>query len=381
MNCYNANNYTVRNGCCSSSDCGSYVAVQGPVGPMGPEGPRGEQGPMGPRGIKGDAGCPGPVGPRGAAGPTGPRGPQGVRGDAGPKGEQGLMGIQGIQGNPGPVGPKGDRGPAGPKGDPGPVGPAGPKGDRGETGERGPVGEQGPAGEQGPQGEKGEKGEPGEQGPQGEKGEKGEKGDTGEQSPQGEQGEKGDTGEQGPQGEIGEKGEPGETPEITVVESTPTAYRLQFKTAAQDITTPNLIAPLQEYHADISASGSTLSVLLDRLLLTYQNLSSTSVKISISPKDEAVPILTDMRRTTIFGGGSIEVQNFDNTTVSKDTVLDSLVYSQSQEEHSMKIRQQDPVTKLWSLCEIHSFISNGGARTSVWVQWSETNVSYAAPTA
>lgn len=87
-----------------------------------------------------------------------------------------------------------------------------------------------------------------------------------------------------------------------------------------------------------------------------------------------------IRRSTIYGGGSIEVQNFDNTTVSKSTVLDAIMYTQSQEEHTMKIRQQDPSTKLWSLCEIHSFISNGGARTSVWVQWSEINVSYTAPT-
>lgn len=87
-----------------------------------------------------------------------------------------------------------------------------------------------------------------------------------------------------------------------------------------------------------------------------------------------------IRRSTIYGGGSIEVQNFDNTTVSKSTVLDALMYTQSQEKYTMKIRQQDPTTKLWSLCEIHSFISNGGARASVWVQWSEINVSYTAPT-
>ena len=93
-----------------------------------------------------------------------------------------------------------------------------------------------------------------------------------------------------------------------------------------------------------------------------------------------MPILTDIRRTSIYGGGSIEVQNNDNTTVSKSLVLDSIMYSQSQEEHSMKIRQQNPTTKLWSLCEVHSFISNGGARASVWVQWSEINVSYSAPT-
>lgn len=79
-------------------------------------------------------------------------------------------------------------------------------------------------------------------------------------------------------------------------------------------------------------------------------------------------------------GGTIEVQTFDNTTASKSVVPDSLMYSRSEEEHSIKIRQQDPATKLWSLCEIHSFISANGARTSVWVQWSGTDVTYAAPT-
>ena len=87
-----------------------------------------------------------------------------------------------------------------------------------------------------------------------------------------------------------------------------------------------------------------------------------------------------MRRTTIYNSGSVESQTFDNTTVSGRIVLDDIVYSQSQETHSMKIRQQNPDTKLWSLCEIHSFISNGGARTSVWVQWREYDVTYEEPT-
>ena len=46
----------------------------------------------------------------------------------------------------------------------------------------------------------------------------------------------------------------------------------------------------------------------------------------------------------------------------------------------MKIRQQDPVSKLWSLSGIHSFLSVGGARTSVRIQWSEYNVAYEIPT-
>ena len=46
----------------------------------------------------------------------------------------------------------------------------------------------------------------------------------------------------------------------------------------------------------------------------------------------------------------------------------------------MCIRQQDPVTKLWSMCEINSFLSAGGALCSIRIQWSEYDVAYAAPT-
>lgn len=199
--------------------------------------------------------------------------------------------------------------------------------------------------------------------------------------PKGDKGEKGDTGEKGEQGIPGPKGENGETPEITVVEDTPLTYKLNFKTSTEDITTPNLFKSLDEYHVDISATGSTLNIPLGSLILTYQNTSTSSVRISVAPKDTAAPVLTDMRRITIYNNTSIESQTYNNTIVSTRTVLDDLMYSQSQESHSIKIRQQDPVTKLWSLCEIRSFISNGGARTSVWVQWSEVNVSYEAPTA
>ena len=46
----------------------------------------------------------------------------------------------------------------------------------------------------------------------------------------------------------------------------------------------------------------------------------------------------------------------------------------------MRIRQQDPATKLWSMCEINSFLSAGGARCSIRIQWSEYDVTGAAPT-
>lgn len=236
------------------------------------------------------------------------------------------------------------------QGPPGPVGPEGPRGDQG------PRGEQGPQGELDPQGVQGDKGCPG---------------------PQGEQGIPGPEGPAGPKGDPGENGE---TPVITVVEDTPLTYKLNFKTTAEDITSPNLFKPLEEYHVNLSATGSTFNLPLGSLILTYQNTSTTSIRITVAAKDTAVPVLTDMRRITIYNGSSVESQTYNNTTVSTRTVLDDLMYTQSQESHSMTIRQQNPTTNLWSLCEIHTFSSNGGARTSVWVQWSEVDVSYEAPT-
>lgn len=260
------------------------------------------------------------------------------------------------------------------QGSPGPMGPEGPRG------EQCPAGIQGPQGELGPQGVQGDKSCPSPQGEQGIPGPEGPAGPRGEQGVQGPKGDKGDTGEQGVQGIQGEKGETGETPVITVVEDTPLSYKLNFKTSIDDITTPNLFKTLDEYHVDLSASGSTLNIPLGSLVLTYQNTSTTSVRISVAAKNTENPVLTDMRRITIYNGSSVESQTYNNTLVSTKTILDDLMYTQSQESHSIQIRQQNPDTKLWSLCKIHSFISNGGARTSVWIQWSEVNVSYEAPT-
>ena len=251
----------------------------------------------------------------------------------------------------------------------GPVGPEGPRGEQGPRGERGPMGPRGIKREQGIQGPQGEKGDPGEKGEQGIQGLKGEPGE------QGPQGEKGDPGEKGEQGIQGLQGENGETPVITVAEDTFLSYKLHFKTSTQELTTPNLFAPLTEYHVDLSATGSPLTIPLKDLVLTYQNTSSSALRISIAPKDTAAPVLADIRRTTIYDNSTMESQTLDNSTISNTVLLDGTVYTNSQETHVMKIRQQDLATKLWSLCEVHSFLSAGGARSSVRIQWVEDNVS------
>ena len=396
MNYYNCTNRNYPCSCTPSED--NSVVIPGP------QGPKGERGPQGPKGEKGDQGCPGPVGPRGMAGPMGPRGPQGVRGDAGPKGDPGMVGPQGIQGNQGPMGPQGDRGPVGPKGDPGEMGPIGPKGDKGNAGERGPVGAQGPMGEQGPQGVTG---------PQGPQGERGCPGPMGEQGPQGNTGPTGATptievgtvssgrtaqvianntdtgvsldfvvpvGATGATGAQGIQGVTGQTPNIAVAEDTPTSYKVSFKTDTQEITSPNLKSNVAYYNANLATLNSYIDIPLDNLTFTVANTSTTSVRMSVQPKVATTPVLADIRRTSIYDGASVESQTFNNTTVAAKLVIDDLVYSQSQEINWIRIRQQNPTTKLWSMCEIRTFISQGGARTTVCVEWIYTGASFEVPT-
>ncbi|HCL08637.1 MAG TPA: hypothetical protein DHW25_01785 [Blautia sp.] len=140
-------------------------------------------------------------------------------------------------------------------------------------GPEGPCGEQGPRGEQGPMGPRGVKG------------------DTGCPGPVGPKGDKGPIGPQGEPGPKGDKGENGETPVITVVEDTPLSYKVNFKTSEEDITSPNLFKPLVEYHADLSAIGSTLNIPLRNLILIYQNTSTSSIRITVAAKDTSVPVL------------------------------------------------------------------------------------------
>ena len=206
-------------------------------------------------------------------------------------------------------------------------------------------------------------------------------GPTGPEGPRGEQGLRGEQGPMGPRGIRGEKGDAGETPVITVAEDTPRRYRLHFQTSEQELTTPNLFAPFTEYHVDLSAADSTLNIPLKDLILTYQRSSASALRISIAPKDAAAPVLVDLRRTTIYDGSTIETQTLNGSSISASVAIDSTVYTNSQETHNMRIRQQDPVTKLWSMCEINSFLSAGGARCSIRIQWSEYDVTYAAPTA
>ncbi|MFR1342414.1 MAG: hypothetical protein ACLSA9_01570 [Anaerovoracaceae bacterium] len=284
-------------------------------------------------------------------GETGPQGPKGDTGAQGPQGVKGDTGAQGLQGETGPQGPKGD------------------------TGAQGPQGEKGDPGEQGPQGEQGPKGDTGAQGLQGETGPQGTKGDTGAQGPQG---VKGDTGAQGIQGATGPQGVAGETPQITVVENTKTSYKVRFKTSSQDITSPNLKSNAEYYNCNLSATGSTANIPLESLTLVVRNTSTTSLRLSVQPAVSGTSVLADIRRFSAYDGAT-EAQTNNNVTISSSLTIDEIVYTMSQEMHWIRMRIQDPTTKLWSMCEIRTFASQNASRTTIWVQWAYTESSFVTP--
>ena len=394
----------------------------GPAGPQGPKGDTGDTGPAGPQGPKGDTGDIGPAGPQGPkgdtgdTGPAGPQGPKGDTGDIGPAGPQGPKGADGISPSviigtvsPGenarviasptdagisldfvlPIGPKGEKGTdgtAGLKGEKGDIGATGPQGLKGDTGNIGPTGPQGlkgdtgdigPTGATGPQGLKGDTGDVGPAGPTGPQGLKGDTGDIGPTGVTGPQGLKGNTGSTGPTGPTGSTG-PG--PEISVKEDTPLTYKLNFTSNGQTLTTPNLYAAPTKYALDMSAANSTFNMPVGNLIVNYQKTGTNTMRISVRSKDTSVPISADIDRTTIYGSGASEAQFFDGIQISSLRTLDETVFLDSQELHWMRIRQQDPVSSLWSLCVVRMFSSKNGARTSIWVQWIEYNTSYTAPT-
>ena len=410
---------------------------QGCPGPVGPRGMAGPMGPRGPQGVRGDAGPkgdPGMVGPQGIQGNQGPMGPQGDRGPVGPKGDPGEMGPIGPKGDKGDAGERGPVGAQGPMGEQGPQGVTGPQGPQGERGCPGPMGEQGPQGNTGStgatptvevgtvssgriaqvianntdtgvsldfvvpvgatgatgaQGAKGETGATGATGAQGAKGEtgatgatgaQGVKGETGATGPTGVQGIKGETGATGATGAQGIQGVTGQTPNIAVAEDTPTSYKVSFKTDTQEITSPNLKSNVAYYNANLATLNSYIDIPLDNLIFTVANTSITSVRMSVQPKVSTTPVLADIRRTSIYDGASVESQTFNNTTVAAKLVVDDLVYSQSQEINWIRIRQQNPTTKLWSMCEIRTFISQGGARTTICVEWIYMGASFEVPT-
>lgn len=198
----------------------------------------------------------------------------------------------------------------------------GAKGDKGDTGEKGDKGEQGDIGPQGIQGE------PGENGPMGPQGEQGERGEQGEQ---GIQGEKGDTGNVGPQGPQGESG----------------------------------LIPMWS-HSNLSVSGRILDIQIKNVHYILQYATSTNLSLYVRANRPDVRV--DIRVGSVWGIAASDGSSIDDTILAQtNTLLDTIVYDNSNETHMTWIRQRDPDTGLWNMYEVRLYASANGARVSVGV--------------
>ncbi len=295
----------------------------------------------------------------------------------GPMGPTGPIGPQGLVGLTGATGPQGESGEPGPRGLTGPTGPTGPQGETGEPGVTGPTGPTGPQGEAGADGVT----------PTVEVGNvrAGEEAAVTARPTQGGVAldfvmPMGPVGPQGEKGEKGEDGEPGAVPQIAVEEDTSTSYKLRFDNGDQQIVSPNLKSHAECYNVDLSAAGSELYVPLQDLVLIAENATSTGLCLAVQPRQACTPVLADIRRVGIRDA-AVDAQTNNNMTIVGRVVLDDFAPAMSQEMEWLWIRQQDPASKRWSMCEVRLFASHNGARVSLSVDWLHTGVTFDPPAA
>lgn len=127
-------------------------------------------------------------------------------------------------------------------------------------------------------------------------------------------------------------------------------------------------------NGNLEASGSSMEGAVGNVLLRVVYNGSDSVDMTIGPL--TVPLMIDYKRLSFWDALGIESVVGNGVTLSTTISVDGLIFSSSRETHYVWLRQQDPVTLLWSLFEIHLFSSDTKRRTTASVYLIEENVSY-----
>lgn len=136
----------------------------------------------------------------------------------------------------------------------------------------------------------------------------------------------------------------------------------------------------EAYHYDLSASGAQANIALENVNYRLQSNGST-LALYIGPSAAAGmnSVVVDMKRVAQYDGASVESTWYDSLTLNISTQFDSTVYGGSREEHHMRIRQKNPTTGNWDMCEVTTFISGPLSRVDVFVKWIGKDIAYVAP--
>lgn len=146
-------------------------------------------------------------------------------------------------------------------------------------------------------------------------------------------------------------------------------------TGATGNTGPSAIAPLAVYNVNINGTGKSYDVKIKNVIYRLSYSSADAVNLKLLSTGGGT-ILVDVRRFSCFNS-SVEGQTLNNYNLTPTPVdIDSIIYSNSVETHQTRIRQQDPITKLWSLYDVNLFVSANGSRTTIWIYMIAENVDF-----
>lgn len=131
----------------------------------------------------------------------------------------------------------------------------------------------------------------------------------------------------------------------------------------------------ESYHSNCSVMKSTAVFPCKALEIVLQYHSPTAVRLTLQAKRAEASIKTDIHNLCFMNHGALKFQSI-SLRLKRDTAgYEDILSNDSQEIHWIRVRQQDPDTLLWSMCEIRFFSSDKGAHTSVCMEWLYSDIS------
>lgn len=125
-----------------------------------------------------------------------------------------------------------------------------------------------------------------------------------------------------------------------------------------------------------SAMGHTAVYPCKALAIVMQYHSPDAVSLTLEVSDPFVSIKTDIHKICFFDHGALKSQSISRKLEKDKIVYEDILSNHSQEIHWIRVRQQNPLTQLWSMCEIRVFASDHGRRTSVCVEWFYVDIFF-----
>lgn len=135
--------------------------------------------------------------------------------------------------------------------------------------------------------------------------------------------------------------------------------------------------PMNESHLlNCTATDHTAVLPCQALAIIIQHHSSDSIRLILQVSERYTSIKTDIQKICFFDHGAFEFQSISRK-LERDTVdYEDILSCHSQEIHWIRVRQQNPDTLLWSMCEIRIFASDHGHRTSVCIEWFYVDIPF-----